>query len=238
MPSALLPALALVHSPLVGPATWAGVAGILGARGYQVGVPDLRPTVGAGPPYYSRQVEVIVAGLPSSGPVVLVGHSGAGALLGQVPGQAGRAGRPVAGCVFVDAGLPIPGRSLMSAMPPELAAGLRAMANLDGWLPPWPKWWEADELGGLLPDQALRERFEAECPPLPLALFDEVHPLAPDWDAIPGAYLLLSEGYEDSAADARTRGWPVLERLSDHLAPVTDPVAVADAVADLVSTFA
>jgi pimeloyl-ACP methyl ester carboxylesterase len=229
------PTLVLVHSPLVGPATWAGVAGILGARGYQVGVPDLRPTVGAGPPYCSRQVEVIAAAArPASGPVVLVGHSGAGALLGQV---ARRAGRPVRGYVFVDAGLPVHGRSLMSAMPPELAAELRAMAGPDGWLPPWPKWWEADELAGLLPDREVRERFEADCPPLPLALFDEVHPPAPGWDAIPGAYLLLSEGYEHSATDARARGWPVLERLSDHLAPVTDPVGVADAVADLLGSL-
>jgi hypothetical protein len=62
--------------------------------------------------------------------------------------------------------------------------------------------------------------------------------LIASWDAIPGAYLLLSEGYEDSAAAARARGWPVLERLSDHLAPVTDPVAVADAVADLADAVA
>jgi hypothetical protein len=51
----------LVHSPLVGHATWNLVAAGLAERGYPVGVPDLSGTVAAGPPYCSRQAEVIAA---------------------------------------------------------------------------------------------------------------------------------------------------------------------------------
>jgi hypothetical protein len=46
--------LLLVHSPLVGRATWDLVAADLVGCGYQVGVPDLVGTVAAGPPYCSR----------------------------------------------------------------------------------------------------------------------------------------------------------------------------------------
>ena len=70
----------LVHSPLVGSATWELVAADLAGRGCEVGVPDLTGTVAAGPPYCSRQAEVI-ARSASVQPVILVGHSGAGPLL-------------------------------------------------------------------------------------------------------------------------------------------------------------
>jgi hypothetical protein len=65
----------LVHSPLVGRATWDLVAADLVGCGYQVGVPDLVGTVAAGPPYCSRQAEVIV-GSVSGESAILIGHSG------------------------------------------------------------------------------------------------------------------------------------------------------------------
>jgi len=46
--------LLLVHSPLVGRATWDLVAAGLAGRGYPVSVPDLTGTVTEGPPYCSR----------------------------------------------------------------------------------------------------------------------------------------------------------------------------------------
>jgi hypothetical protein len=51
--------LLLVHSPLVGCATWELVAADLAGRGHEVGIPDLTGTVMAGPPYCLRQAEVI-----------------------------------------------------------------------------------------------------------------------------------------------------------------------------------
>lgn len=100
--------LLLVHSPLVGHATWDLVAAGLAERGYPVGVPDLTGTVAAGPPYCSRQAEVI-ANSASATPAILIGHSGAGPLLA----AAGALLEQVRGYIFVDAGLPTPGQNWM-----------------------------------------------------------------------------------------------------------------------------
>jgi hypothetical protein len=222
--------LVLVHSPLVGPATWEGVAPILAEHGYDVRVPDLRRTLAAGPPYCSRQVELIAGCCAGEGPVALAGHSGAGALLG----PAGRAVDGPAGYLFVDAGLPIPGRTQMSTMPPELAAQLREMADAYGWLPPWPEWWAAEELAELVPDAQARGRFAAGCPRIPLAMFEEVQP---EGAVARGGYLRLSEAYDEPAAEAGARGWPLIWKDSHHLAPLTDPGLVASALLDLLNSI-
>jgi hypothetical protein len=222
--------LLLVHSPLVGRATWDLVAADLAGRGYQVGVPDLTGTVAAGPPYCSRQAEVIASSAAGE-PAILVGHSGAGPLLaaaGAIIGQ-------VRGYLFADAGLPVPGRRWMDTVPPGLAAQLREMADAQGWLPPWPRWWGQEAFAGLIPDPAMRERFAAGCPRLPLAMFEEIHPPAPHWPDAPAAYLRLSEAYADQAAQARQLGWPVTHLASHHLAPLTDPGLVAGALRELFS---
>jgi hypothetical protein len=119
--------------------------------------------------------------------------------------------------------VPSPGRSWLETVPAELAAQLREMAGADGWLPPWPQWWGDETLAGLLPDPDTRRRFAAGCPPLPLAMFEETHPAVPGWPDAPGAYLRLSEAYDDEAPRARNLGWPVTELDSHHLALLTDP---------------
>jgi len=139
----------------------------------------------------------------------------------------------VQGYVFVDAGLPIPGKSWMQTVPPDLAVQVREMADDQGWLPPWPKWWGEEALPGLIPDPGTRRRFTAGCPPLPLAMFEEVHPAVPRWPDAPAAYLLLSEVYQDQATRARELGWPVTEQASHHLALLTDPGLVAGSLHDL-----
>ena len=193
-----------------------------------MGVPDLTGTVAAGPPYCLRQAEVI-ARSASGQPAILIGHSGAGPLLG----AAGTIIDQVRGYIFVDAGLPTPGQSWMETAPPELAAQLRGMADNQGWLPPWPQWWGDETLTELIPDPATRRHFVADCPRLPLAMFEEVQPAAPQWPGASAAYLLLSEAYEDQAARARGLGWPVTQLASHHLAPLTDPGPVAESLREL-----
>jgi hypothetical protein len=222
--------LLLVHSPLVGPATWDLVAADLAGYGYQVGVPDLTGTVAAGPPYCSRQAEVI-AGSASGGPTILIGHSGAGPLLATAGAMIGQA----RGYVFADAGLPTPGQSWMDTVPPGLVSQLREMADAQGWLPPWPRWSGEEALAELIPHPDERQRFAAGCPRLPLAMFEEIHPLAPHWPDAPAAYLQLSEAYADQAAHAREHGWPVAQLVSHHLAPLTDPALVAGSLRELLS---
>jgi hypothetical protein len=220
--------LLLVHSPLVGCATWDLVAAGLAGRGYRVSVPDLTGTVAAGPPYCSRQAEVI-ASSASGKPAILIGHSGAGSLLAAAGALLGQ----VRGYIFVDAGLPTPGQSWMETVPADLAAWLRGMADAQGWLPPWPQWWGEEALAELIPDPEGRRHFAAGCPRLPLAMFEEVHPPAPQWPDAPAAYLQLSEAYEEQAAKARELGWPVTQRVSHHLAPLTDPGLVTESLREL-----
>lgn len=222
-----LDALVLVHSPLVGPSMWDAVAQEMGEAGHDIQVADMSGALADGPPYWSRQVEAI-ADCAAGRRVVLVGHSGAGPLLAAAGGVVDR----VDGYVFVDAGLPHPGRSWTETAPPALVAQLRAMAE-DGWLPPWAEWWGPDGLKELVPDVGVRERFAAGCPRLPLAMFEEVQPPAPGWPDAPCGYLRLSEGYQDAAAEARALGWPVTEVPTDHLAVLTDPPLVARAVLGL-----
>jgi hypothetical protein len=121
----------------------------------------------------------------------------------------------------------------METVPAELAAQVRDMADDQGWLPPWPRWWGDETMAELIPDPAVRRHFVAGCPPLPLAMFEEVHPPAPQWPDAPAAYLRLSEAYEDQAATARELGWPVVERASHHLAPLTHPDLVTESLGEL-----
>jgi hypothetical protein len=220
--------LLLVHSPLVGCTTWDLIAADLSGRGYDVSVPDLTGTVTAGPPYCLRQAEVI-ARSAGSRPAILIGHSGAGPLLAAAGALTGQA----LGYVFVDAGLPIPGQSWMDTVPAGLAAQVREMADAEGWLPPWSQWWGDEALAELLPDPRTRRDFAAGCPRLPLAMFREVHPAAPPWPDALGAYLQLSEAYEDEAAKARKLGWPVAEHPGHHLALLTEPGRVAARLCEL-----
>src|SRR5258708_16670090 len=69
--------LLLVHSPLVGRGTWDLVAAGLAQGGDQVGVPDLTGTVAAGPPYCSRQAEVIASSAAGQ-PAILIAIAGQG----------------------------------------------------------------------------------------------------------------------------------------------------------------
>jgi hypothetical protein len=171
----------------------------------------------------------VIARSASGQPAILIGHSGAGPLLA----SAGTLIGEVRGYIFADAGLPIPGQTWMQTAPPGLAARVREMADQQGWLPPWPQWWGDETMAELIPDPAARRHFVAGCPRLPLAMFEEVHPRAPQWPDAPAAYLQLSEAYQDQAATARELGWPVAERMSHHLAPLTYPGMVAESLHEL-----
>ena len=72
--------LLLVHSPLVGPASWDLIAPALAEPAREVTIPDLTSTIAAGPPWCSRQAELI-ARAAAGRPAVLVGHSRAGPIL-------------------------------------------------------------------------------------------------------------------------------------------------------------
>jgi pimeloyl-ACP methyl ester carboxylesterase len=222
------PTFVLVHSPLVGPTTWAPVAAVLRRRGHEVVVPSLLGLAFAPQPQWRHAVETVheaTAGL--AGPVVLAGHSGAGALL---PAIAGASPVEVAALVFVDAFLP----PASGAAAPTRAAALEHLRPLaeDGVLPPWPAWFGEDTMRELVPDATLRADLEREMPRLPLSYLDTSIPVPDGWARTPSAYVLLSEDpYGPSAADAEARGWPVaVVPGAHHLSIAADPGAVSDAL--------
>ena len=110
---------------------------------------------------------------------------------------------------------------------------LRAMAT-NGWLPAWSVWWGIDGLAELLPDTAARERFAADCPRLPLAMFEEFQPSIPDWPNAPCGYLRLSEAYQGPADRAKALGWTQVELDTHHLGILTDPELVVGPLVELV----
>jgi hypothetical protein len=192
----------LVAGPFTGPFAWSRVAAVLRARGRRVAVHD--------------------ADDPIAPPIVLAGHSGAGSRLPAIAQQLGG----VQHAVFVDALLPHPGRSWAQTVPPELVAKLESQA-VDGRLPRWPEWWGEAAMRALLPEDGLRARFVAECPSVPVALLHEV---MPDVPVPPATFVQLSATYESETAAARELGWATVVLDLHHLALLTAPDVVVDAL--------
>lgn len=221
------PVFVLIHSPLLGPTSWSPVADELVRRRREVVVPSLLGIPDALPPLWRWGVEAVrTAATGITNPVVLIGHSGAGPLL---PSIGGALSAEVVVLVFVDASVP-PASGVAPLVPPGFLDQLRAI-SANGALPPWSSWFGANTMSQLVPEAAVRQSLEREMPRLPLAFFEEVVPVPARWAERPCAFVLLTEAYCESAADARDRGWPVAEIPHvRHLAPVTDPIAVTDAL--------
>jgi pimeloyl-ACP methyl ester carboxylesterase len=223
------PVIVLIHSPLVGPASWAAVAEVLRLRGESVLVPDLRPGTEQGPPYFEHHAGIVARAVKTLGSdrrVMVVAHSGAGVLL---PPIEAALGRPAVARIFVDAIFPQDGRSRLDlfATPGE-AQDFRSAAK-DGHLPVWT---DAD-LQGTVPDAGLRRSLVAELRPLPLAVYEEPIPVASTWNPVPCWYLRLSDGYGADMARARQAGCRTEERPSSHFAVLTE----AEPIAALLATW-
>jgi pimeloyl-ACP methyl ester carboxylesterase len=231
----MLPATTvLVHSPFLGPASLRPLADALAQRGHPAVLLDLRPSVVA-PPVHQVLIGVfadVLSDAQLTGPVVLVGHSGAGPLL---PALADTLEDPVTALIYVDAGLPTPGRSWRDTVPTPLYTALRDRTR-EGLLPRWPKWFPDTPLHTLVPDAELRAEIEDEAPEVPIAFLKEARPDV-EWPG-PTAYLLLSEAYAEDAEAAQAKGWPTRRLALTHLAPATDPGPVADAVLALLAELA
>jgi alpha/beta hydrolase family protein len=227
--------LALLHSPLVGVESWGALPEAL-ERG---GVDAVAVPVGGDdrPPFAERYVHGAVAGVLAAareGPLVLVGHSGAGPLLGAVGAGLAAGGRPAGGYLFCDAGLPEDGATrldLLAAEDPELAAAFRAELARGGRFPTWGD----AELAPLVPDPAARAALIGSLRPRDLAFFTEPLPAAPGWPDAPCGYLRLSPAYRTWAAAAAARGWPTAALEAGHFHPLADPDAVADALLGLLA---
>jgi len=217
--------IALIHSPLVGPATWTLVAEALRSSGHRVATPaasawgvERADDAGLG----ARIVDQLAPA--RSERWALVGHSGAGGLLPAIAD----AGLDVAAALFVDAVLPHPGQSWLETAPPALRAEVLNSAR-EAHAAPWPEWFAPALLERLLPDRAMREAFAAECEPIPLDYLTAPSPRPSAWPPAACAYLQLSDGY-DAETEAAARHWPVERLPLHHLAMLTEPAKVAAAI--------
>lgn len=221
------PSFALIHSPLVGPVTWSAVARELASRGASVVVPDLGPPdEGAAGPHWRAHVERAARAadtFPADAKLILVGHSGAGALL---PAVRDAMRRPCAAYVFVDAGLP-------RGDEPRKGRGAfaRHLDQLHARGQRFPRWSE-DDLRDVLPDREMRTVLLREVRPQPPAFWDETIPVFAGWPDAPCAYLRFGSNpsYDEAAVEARRRGWIYRELSGEHFHMLVDPLGVSDAL--------
>jgi hypothetical protein len=224
---------ALIHSPLVSPATWAPVSEELRRLGVEVLVPDLGGAGVAGTPFWRQHAQAAAGALrrlPTERRPVLVGHSGAGTLL---PAIRQEAGRPVAGYIFVDAGLPQAGPRLGVGEWAERLRGLYAAGNR------FPDWTDAD-LQPIVPEPSVRRQLLDGLRPQPLAFWEETIPVPHGWPDAPCAYLRFppNPAYDAAASTARQLGWPYAEIPGGHFHMLVDPPAVAAALLELLGRLA
>jgi hypothetical protein len=104
---------------------------------------------------------------------------------------------------------------------------------VDGILPPWTQWWYEEDVVAMFPDEQTRRAVAAEEPRPPLAYYEQKIPAPVGWDQRGCAYLKFSQGYDDAAAQARRRGWRVLELPGEHLHMLVDPASTARAIIEL-----
>jgi hypothetical protein len=234
--------IVLTHAPVLGPASWQPVGAELAAAGHRVCVPALTGFAAGDPPYAPRLIAEFAGQVAAArrtaamdggaaGDVVLVVHSGAGPFAAQLAAAVPTARVSV---IFADAGLPG-----QAGPTPVVDAGflpyLRQIAS-GGIVPPWSQWFPEAEPAELYPTEAVEAAVLADARPLPLSFFEESLPAVPadrSFDA--AGYLLFSEGYQQEAAQARERGWPVTELPGTHLHPLAAPGDAAAAVDSLIA---
>ncbi|QZY29886.1 alpha/beta fold hydrolase [Nocardioides coralli] len=213
----------VLPSPFLGPAVYAWFATAL----TELGVPT-RVATYDGPPEAGRLVEQWSRQAADLRDAVLVAHSNAGLLAPLVA-------HAVAGCrtVFVDAALPADeGRTALA--PPPLRRALADIADADGLLPPWTRWWSQEELTEVLP-----EPWSGQVGPLvprvPLSYVEATVDLPAGWAGGRCAYLALgATTYAAEIERAGDLGWPVsVLPHAGHLHVVVAPHETATAVVDL-----
>ncbi len=207
----------------------------LDRRGITAVVPDLVDN--GRPPYWSQHASAVGAALArvrSDQAVLLAGHSGAGPIL---PAIAANVRQPVAGYVFVDAGLPGDGQSRLEMMEGEsadIARELREHLAAGGRFPDWTD----TDLAPLVQDIRQRTALVNDLRPRGLDFFTEPIPVPALWRReAPSVYIQLSAAYDQPARQAEREGWPISRLPGDnHFLVLADPAAVADALINLIST--
>ncbi len=133
--------------------------------------------------------------------------------------------------VHIDAALPGASGEPTPMAPAGLLDHLADLADGEGMLPPWSRWWPEDAMAEVLPDIGALVALRAGERSMPLGYFRASLGAPAGWQDAPQAYLALSGTYADELARARRLGWPtrVLEGAL-HLHHLVEPEAVASEV--------
>jgi hypothetical protein len=192
--------------------------------------------IGAAAPYWRQHATAVhreLAEVPMEQPLILVGHSGAGPLL---PVISEAIPQRVQGYLFVDAGLPHPGKSRLDEIRmsgPEFAKEFERDLRAGGRLPEWSD----EDLRDIIPNDQARAGLLAELRPRPLAFFTETLPDVADWPDASCGYVLFSQPYEAAAEQARSAGWPMRAFDAGHFHMLVDPLTVAATLAEMAAGF-
>jgi hypothetical protein len=228
------PVFVLVHSPLLGPTSWALVGQELSRRGHQAIVPSLLGIPNAPDPKWRYATAAVRAATARvAAPMILIGHAAAGPLL---PAIAAAIRGKVGGIIFVDAPLP-PESGSTSLGSARFMEQLRAVA--DSGLAPRSSWFRQQVAEGVIPAESAAAALVDEIPAIPLSYFGDHVTVPAGWSARPCGYLLLSrDAHAEDAIKARAKGWPVAAPCrAHHLSVVTSPLTIADALLDLVGNL-
>lgn len=224
--------LLLVHSPLVGPSSWRPIDEVARSRGFDVICPDLTGVADADTPQWQHLVDMSVRSVVGRSDLVVVGHSGAGAVL---PPIAERLGDRLRALVFVDAVVP----------PAEgehrTSQGLLDLLDdkaVDGRLPKWLDWWPPEVVAELMPSPEHHAEVRADMPELHRSFYDDPIPMPSGWTTGPCAFLKLSTAYDSEYSHVGGLGWPRANVDGNHLSIFGDPAAVLDAIETLLDKVA
>lgn len=223
--------LALVHSPLTGPFVWQPALQELARRGIDAVVPEVTDHPSAVGPSWEQEARSAARSLRAfTDPLVLVAHSGAGALLPAI--REGLEHTTVAGYLFVDAVIPRDGFSrldLIRLEAPEWAQELQEHLESGARFPEWTD----EDLREVVPVDGVRRGLLEDIRPRPLQFFVEPIPVSEGWPDAPCGYLRLSEPYESLLAWATKEGWSTASIEAGHFHMVVEPAKVVDLVLEL-----
>jgi hypothetical protein len=113
---------------------------------------------------------------------------------------------------------------------------IRGLADIDGKLPIWSRWFDADPrraslvgIDALQHDALAFAHFEVGLPNLTIDWFTDEITLE-RWDHVPAGYIQASKIYDHATAEAQRRGWPVANLNGTHLDPALRPVQMSEAI--------
>ena len=222
----------LVAGPPVRASSWEPTAEHLRKAGWIVQVPDVMAHH-ASPPAWNAWTRNLLDYISPTGESIVVGHSSASALVADLATKL-----PVRGIIIVDGDIP-PSRGAALPVRPALREFIRSLAQTDGTLPVWSKWFSGDAeraslvgLDILANDPVAFAKFEIGLPKLHVNWFDDAIELA-SWDHIPAGFIQTSRIYDHATLEAQRRGWPVARLQGTHLDPTLRPAETADAIVSM-----